>query len=182
MTTVIAPVKVGPDLVPRRAALAIIGASCTTVMTAGVSGCGLRQDAPRFEYTLLNGQRASSDALRGQVVMIAFWATSCGPCVQKMPELVETHRRYATRGLQTLAVAMDYDPPAAVAQFAESRALPFGVVIDNTGAIAKAFGRVRVTPTTVLVDKRGGVAMHTRGVPEPPELRHWLEKLLAEPA
>jgi peroxiredoxin len=101
------------------------------------AGCSGRDPAPQFEYTLLDGSKGSMQAQRGKVVLVNFWATSCVTCVKEMPQLVATHRKYAARGFDTLAVAMSYDPPAYVANFAQSRQLPFGVVIDNTGAIAK---------------------------------------------
>jgi peroxiredoxin len=75
---------------------------------------------------------------------------------------------------------MSYDPPAYVANFAQSRALPFGVVIDNTGAIAQGFGDVRLTPTTFLIDKRGGIVKRYVGTPDFKELHALVERLLAE--
>jgi peroxiredoxin len=66
-------------------------------------------------------------------------------------------------GFDVLAVAMSYDPPARVAEFAETRRLPFGVVIDNTGAVAKAFGGVRATPSLFLLDSQGRIAQSYTG-------------------
>ena len=154
-------------------------------MALGMAGlsltaCGGRDSAPDFSYTLLDGAKASTRALRGKVLLVNFWATSCLSCVKEMPELVATHRRYNGRGLETLAVAMSYDPPANVSHFAQSRQLPFGVVIDNTGAIAKAFSDVRVTPTTYLIDKRGAIVKRYVGEPDFEALHALVEKLLAE--
>jgi peroxiredoxin len=77
---------------------------------------------------------------------------------------------------------MSYDPPAAVAQFAESRRLPFGVVIDNTGAIARGFGDVSATPTTVVLDRQGRIAARAAGKLADDSLRAVLAGLLAPPA
>ncbi len=145
-----------------------------------LSACGGRDPAPNFNYTLLDGARLSTQALRGKVVLVNFWATSCVTCVKEMPALMSTHRKYQAQGFETLAVAMSYDPPAHVSNFAQSRALPFGVVIDNTGAIAKAFSDVRLTPTTYLIDKRGAIAKRFVGEPDFAELHSLVEKLLAE--
>jgi thiol-disulfide isomerase/thioredoxin len=79
---------------------------------------------------------AASGRLRGKVLLVNFWATSCAVCVQEMPQIVATHEHLPAARFDTLAVAMSHDPPAYVAHFAETRRLPFGVVIDNTGAIA----------------------------------------------
>ncbi len=145
-----------------------------------LSACSSREAAPPFSYTLLNGQQAHSAELRGQVLLVNFWATSCAVCVQEMPALAATQRKYQGRGLQTLAVAMRHDAPASVAHFAESRQLPFGVVIDNTGAIARGFGDVQATPTTFLIDKKGAIVKRFVGQPDFAELHTLVEQLLAE--
>jgi peroxiredoxin len=147
---------------------------------ASLGGCSARTPAPQFSYTLLDGTQAHTQALRGKVVLVNFWATSCASCVQEMPELVATHRKFAPRGFETLAVAMSYDPPAYVAHFAQSRQLPFGVVIDNTGAIAQGFGDVRLTPTTFLIDKRGAIVKRFVGEPNFADLHTLVDQLLAE--
>ena len=109
-----------------------------------------------------------------------FWATDCTTCVKEMPNIVATHEKYKARGYETLAVAMSYDPPAYVINFAETRKLPFGVAIDNTGAIAKSFGQVRLTPTSVLIDKHGQIVKRYVGEPDFVALHKLVEKLLAE--
>jgi peroxiredoxin len=149
-------------------------------LTSGLSGCDRREDAPSFDYTLLDGREARSNALRGQVVLVNFWATSCAICIAEMPQLVATHQQFAARGLQTLAVAMQYDPPSRVVGFAEARGLPFGVVIDNTGSIARSFGDVAATPTTFLIDRQGRIARRWVGTPDFAVLNRWIETLLAE--
>jgi peroxiredoxin len=145
-----------------------------------LSGCAQRDPAPQFSYTLLDGSQGSSAAMRGKVLLVNFWATSCVSCVKEMPELVATHQKFQPRGFETLAVAMSYDPPAYVANFAQTRQLPFGVVIDNTGAIAKGFGDVRLTPTTFLIDKRGGIVKRYVGEPDFNALHALIGELLAE--
>ena len=161
------------DVAPRRAVLAILVASA-------LASCSGRQAAPQFSYTLLDGTRASSEALRGKVVLVNFWATSCASCVKEMPQIVATYRQFQARGFETLAVAMSYDAPASVSDFAQSRGLPFGVIIDNTGAIAKAFSGVQGTPTTFVIDKRGAIAKRIVGEPDFAELSRLVDRLLTE--
>ena len=145
------------------------------------AGCNRSGAVAGLSYTLLDGSRGSFAALRGQVVLVNFWATQCGPCVAGMPGLVAVHEALRASGLQTLAIAMSYDPPAAVAQFAESRKLPFGVVIDNTGTLARGFGDVTATPTTVVLDRQGQVALRSVGKLDDDTLRATLAQLLALP-
>ena len=171
-----------PDLARRRAVLtsAAAGLAALSALTS-ISACSdAREAAPDVGFTLLDGSRSSIGALRGSVVLVNFWATSCATCIQEMPLLAGTQRKYQPRGLRTLAVAMQYDPPASVAHFAETRALPFGVVIDNTGVVAREFGDVKLTPTTVLLDRRGAIARRWVGAPEPEALHALVERLLAE--
>jgi peroxiredoxin len=143
-------------------------------------GFGRSETVPDVGYTLLDGTRSTTADLRGKVVLINFWATSCTTCVHEMPQIVATHEKFKQRGFETLAVAMSYDPPAYVINFAESRKLPFAVAIDNTGAIAKSFGNVELTPTSVLVNKRGEIVKRYVGEPDFAALHALVDKLLSE--
>jgi len=122
-----------------------------------LAGCSRVEQAPPVSYTLLDGHRSELAALRGRVVLVNFWATDCAPCIEEMPSMIENWRRFSPQGFETLAVAMQTDPPALVSNFAQARALPFGVVIDNTGEVARRFGNVQFTPTSVLINKRGEI-------------------------
>ena len=152
------------------------------VASLGLAGCSRRESAPDVTYTLLNGATDTLKAQQGKVVLVNFWATSCTTCVKEMPEIVATHEKFKARGYNTVSVAMSYDPPAYVANFAQSRQLPFGVVIDNTGAIAKGFGDIKLTPTTFLINKRGEIVKRYVGAPDFEALHTLVEKLLAEKA
>jgi peroxiredoxin len=141
---------------------------------------GAKDMAPSVGYTLLDGKQSTTDQQRGKVLLVNFWATSCTTCVHEMPQIVATHEKFKARGYDTLAVAMSYDPPAYVINFAETRKLPFGVAIYNTGAIAKSFGQVQLTPTSVLINKRGEIVKRYVGEPDFAALHQLVEKLLAE--
>ena len=62
--------------------------------------------APDVSFSTLQGERFSTAALRGRVVLVNFWATSCVTCVREMPKLVETYRKHRDRGFETVAVAI----------------------------------------------------------------------------
>lgn len=159
----------------RRALLATL----PLLAAAALSGCA-RERAPEIDYVLLNGQPASSKSWNGKVMLVNFWATSCATCVKEMPQVIATHDKFKAHGFDTLAVAMSYDPPAFVARYAETRKLPFGVAIDNTGAVAQAFGQVQMTPTTFLINKRGEIVKRYVGEPDFAALHGLIEQLLAE--
>ena len=138
------------------------------------------QQAPQTQFVLLDGSSKTTQDLRGKVTLVNFWATSCTTCVAEMPEIVATYNKYKDQGYDALAVAMSYDPPSYVLNFAQSRQLPFQVAIDNTGAVAKAWGDVKLTPTTYIVNKRGEIVKTYIGQPDFAELHQLIEKLLAE--
>lgn len=158
----------------------LAGAVLAAVAGAGYLALGTRDAAPAVEYVLLDGTRQNFADLRGKVVLVNFWATSCVTCVKEMPEMVATYQKYRDRGLDFVAVAMSYDPPAYVANFTESRKLPFKVAIDNTGQVAREFGDVKLTPTTFVLDKRGQIVKRYVGEPDFAQLHQLVEKLLAE--
>lgn len=146
----------------------------------GLPGCTRRDPAPDAAFVRLDGSGGRLSELKGRVVLVNFWATSCATCVAEMPDLIATHKRHHQRGFETLAVAMSYDPPAYVSSFAERRQLPFWVAIDNTGAIAKAFGDVRLTPTTFLLDKQSRIVKRYVGAPDFKALDQLIVELLGE--
>lgn len=147
---------------------------------AGLAGCGGAQLAPESTFVLLDGSKKTTADLKGKVTLVNFWATSCVTCVAEMPKIISTYNKYQSQGYDTLAVAMSYDPPSYVVNYAETRKLPFKVAIDNTGAVAKAWGDVQLTPTTYVVNKRGEIVKQYVGEPDFAALHQLIEKLLAE--
>ena len=157
---------------------AIAGLSALA-LTAALAGCA--QDvAPESTFVLLDGSRQTTADMKGKVTLVNFWATSCTTCVAEMPQIVATYDKYKAKGYDTLAVAMQYDPPSYVVNFAETRKLPFKVAIDNTGKVAQAWGDVKLTPTTYIVNKQGQIVRKYVGAPNFDELHKLIEKLLAE--
>ncbi|WP_210542393.1 TlpA disulfide reductase family protein [Rhodoferax sp. PAMC 29310] len=136
--------------------------------------------APPSSFVMLDGSKKDTSSFKGKVTLVNFWATSCVTCVAEMPRITSTYEKYAPKGFDTIAVAMSYDPPSYVVNFAETRALPFSVAIDNTGAVAKAWGEVKLTPTTFIVNKRGEIVKRYVGEPNFAELHKLIEELLAE--
>ena len=128
----------------------------------------------------LRGETIALNDLRGKVVLVNFWATDCVVCLNEMPQLVDTHQKLHARGYETIAVAMRYDPPNRVIDYAAKHALPFKVSFDPIGEIARAFGDVKVTPTTFIVDRRGNVVSRIVGEPDFGKLHELLATKLAE--
>ena len=140
------------------------------------------QEVPEVRFATLKGELVNMSDLRGRVVLVNFWATSCAPCVKEMPQLVATYSAYKERGFETVAVAIDYDPPNLVKDFAERFKLPFIVAFDPRGEIAKRFGGVRAVPASYLIDRRGRVVMTQLGEIDFAKLKPLLEAALKEPS
>lgn len=151
-----------------------------TLGLGGLVGCSRRETAPDVTLTLLDGRQQALSGLRGKVVLVNFWATSCTTCVHEMPQLVSTHQKFQGQGYETVAIAMSYDTPDYVASFAQTRGLPFRVAMDRSGDAAKRFGDVRLTPTSFLLDKQGGIVKKYVGEPDFPALHQLIGQLLAE--
>ena len=162
----------------------IVGLAAAALVAAGVGFYFAATDpaAPASKFVLLDGTTKTTADLKGHVTLVNFWATSCVTCVGEMPKMVQTWQQYHGRGYNMLAVAMAYDPPSYVVNYSETRRLPFDVAIDNTGAVAKAWGDVQLTPTTFVVDKHGKIVKRYVGEPNFAELDRLIEKLLAEQA
>jgi len=162
----------------------LIAAVAVVAIAAGVSFALLTRDAPAPEvrFVTLTGQNFATSDLRGKVVLVNFWATSCVACVEEMPKMIEAWRKFSPRGYEMVAVAMSYDHPNLVADFTQKRALPFKVALDTDGAVARGFGDVSVTPTTFLLDRRGRIVKHYVGEPDWNEFHALVERVLAEPA
>ena len=163
-----------PTTLTRRLALAALA-----IATLALAACG-KSEAPASTFVLLDGSSQTTADMKGKVTLVNFWATSCTTCVAEMPQIVATYDKYKDKGYDTIAVAMQYDPPSYVVNFAQTRKLPFKVAIDNTGKVAEAWGDVRLTPSTFIVNKRGEIVKTYVGAPNFPELHQLIEKLLAE--
>jgi peroxiredoxin len=166
---------------PRRAIIAGVAAAgaIAAVLHLGIAPRGPGR-LPEVTLTTIRGEQLTAADLRGKVVLVNFWATSCVTCVQEMPKLVETYQRHRDRGFETIAVAMSYDPPNYVLHYAARNALPFKVALDPTGAAARAFGDVELTPTTFVIDRRGTIVKRYLGEPDFAELDRLIEAKLAQ--
>lgn len=174
---IFAPLVALPTMkhLPRTALL-----TATVALALGLGACSSSDPAPPSTFVLLDGSKSTTADLKGKVTLVNFWATTCVSCVKEMPELVATYNKFKGRGFETVAVAMSYDPPSYVVNFAQTRQLPFKVAIDNTGAVAQAWGDIKITPTTFIVNKQGQIVKRYIGEPDFAALHQLLDKLLSE--
>jgi thiol-disulfide isomerase/thioredoxin len=119
------------------------------------SGSEVSADAPDFELPTRGGSQVRLEDLRGQVVMINFWASWCGPCRQEFPVLDQMYRKYKPMGFTLLAVNVESDRTDAE-RFLASTPVSFPIAYDAENTVSGVYG-VSAMPTTLIVDRKGQV-------------------------
>lgn len=122
------------------------------------------QRAPDVTFNTLEDESYQlADLTERGPVLITFWATTCGTCITEMPYWQAFHDELSEHGLTIVGVAMEYDPIDDVRRMVEARELPYTIAPDRDGAIARAFGDVRYTPTTALIGTDGRIVWKREG-------------------
>jgi thiol-disulfide isomerase/thioredoxin len=159
----------------------ILGILILIAALAGGVMAGLKRavTVPAVTFIGVKGDHLALSSLRGKVVLVNFWATTCAVCLREMPKIAETHEKYRARGYETIAVAVSYDRPDWVFAYAVRTKLPFPIALDLQGMAERAFGGIKGTPTSYLVDRQGRIVRRFEGAPDFAELRGLIEKELA---
>ncbi|WP_372695244.1 TlpA disulfide reductase family protein [Immundisolibacter sp.] len=131
-------------------------------------------------FTVIDGPALNGQTLRGQPLLIVFWASTCAPCIAEMPSLSALYRELQPRGLQVLALAMPYDPPNRVAAARDALEMPFPVALDVNARVVRRLGIAPQTPQFLLVDAEGHIIDNHSGVLSADALRARLLPLLAD--
>jgi cytochrome c biogenesis protein CcmG/thiol:disulfide interchange protein DsbE len=147
--------------------------------TSGIATADARQAAPELSLHDANGALVELSALRGQVVVVNFWATWCGPCRVEMPWFVELQERYRERGLTMIGVSLDDDGWTSVRPFAAAQHVTYPLAIGD-GRVARAFGGIDVLPSTFIVDRSGRIAVAHEGLVPKETYEQEIAALLAE--
>ena len=160
-------------LILAAAAAAVLAFAAAALLTAAPA-------APAVTFISIEGEKIATADLRGKVVLVNFWATDCAVCIREMPQIVAAYDKFRARGFETIAVAMRHDPPNHVLAYAAKNKLPFKVALDPMGELARAFGDVRLTPTTFIIDRQGRIIKRITGEPDFAKLHALLEEKLKE--
>jgi peroxiredoxin len=118
---------------------------------------------PETEFTLLDGRQVTLRSMHGRPVLVSFWATTCQPCIEELPDLIRLYNAWHALGFELIAVAMPYDPPALVQEFAQRRGLPYSVALDVQGKLTTAFGGVPYVPAAFIIAPNGNIVLNSTG-------------------
>jgi peroxiredoxin len=121
----------------------------------------LQESAPDFTLKSLDGGNLRLDEYRGQVVLINFWASWCGPCRQEMPLLDRLHQRYEDTGFAVLGVNVEGEV-APAREIVDKTNVSFPVLIDK-GQLVSELYKLEAMPSTVVVDRDGRIRYIHRG-------------------
>ena len=136
--------------------VALVGLCAMPASAKTVSG-----KAPDFTLKSRSGKNLRLSDFRGQVLLINFWASWCGPCRQEMPLLENLYKRYGKLGFTILGVNVDTDSTKANT-YLKDVSVSFPIVYDITNAVSKSYN-VNAMPTTVIVDRNGNMRFLHQG-------------------
>lgn len=139
-----------------------------------------RKAAPDFHLTDVHGRPVSLSGQKGHVLLLDFWAITCGGCKLELPWYVEFQSKYAHQGLSLIGLDMYGETPEAVRAFALQQHLTYSLAI-GTDAIGDSF-HLKAMPLTVLIDRHGRIAASHSGVVDKGNFENLIQQLLSEPA
>ena len=144
------------------------------------AGSEMKEPAPNFTLKSYSGKNIKLSELRGQVVLLNFWASWCGPCRTEMPLLVKMHEKYKGTGFTVLGVNVEEDTAPAISIINKTK-ITFPVLFDKTNSVSKLYN-VSAMPSTVMIDRDGNMRYLHEGYKPGDEEKYkeWVKKLLQE--
>ena len=171
MTNLFRPLRSRRSVLMAAAVTSLLLLSCQEGATASAAKPGSRVD---FQLKTVDGRTLGPKDFLGQVVVVDFWATWCGPCHLQAEILEPVYHDFKGRGVQFLAANVGEDPET-VKSFLKSRPFPYPVLLDPKDSVASDLG-VFALPTLLVVDTKGRVAFFQSGIADGDTLRQLIRK------
>ncbi len=151
-----------------------------SLATAGSVNAGSAKPAPNFTLKSLSGKNMKLSEMTGNVVLINFWASWCGPCREEMPLLNALHKKYEPLGFTVLGVNVEEQTDKARG-FLRDFPVDFPVLLDNKNQVSQMYNVIAM-PTTVVVDRDGNMRYIHKGYKSGDEekYRKMVKKLVRE--
>ncbi len=143
---------------------------CIVLIAAEGFAVGLREEAPALTLKSLEGSNLRLEEYRGQVVLINFWASWCGPCRQEMPVLDRLHHRYEDTGFAVLGVNVEGDPESA-RETVDKTQVTFPILLDDGQKVSELYS-LEAMPSTVVIDRDGVIRYIHHGYKPGDEARY----------
>lgn len=147
------------------------------VMVSCTNRTELDSSVNELTFKTLSGKDVTLGDSQGPT-LVNFWSTSCVICIKEMPHLADFYKAHQPDGFQIIAVAMPYDPPNEVLELAAQLNLPFPVALDIKGEAGEAFGSIKGTPTSFLLDSHGKLVKRYIGAIDLDKLEKQIDRLL----
>ncbi len=156
---------------------AMFGCSSDSTTSTPARDTSVGSLAPDFQFYNPQEELVSLSDLRGEPVILNFWATWCGPCVYEMPYLQEVYEEWSDKGLVLLAINIR-GTSSQVEEFLRSHGLSLPVLLDSQGAVAARYN-IRAYPTTFFIDKEGTIqAVRVGAFPNKEAIEDYLDKIM----
>ena len=149
-------------------------------IVAPANAASIQGKAPNFTLKSNTGKNVKLSELRGQVILLNFWASWCGPCRQEMPLLEKLHKRYSTLGFTVLGVNVEEDPRKAKTLLKDI-SVSFPILFDTSNKVSKQY-KVSAMPSTVMIDRDGNMRYLHKGYKPGDEAQYkkWVKQLIRE--
>jgi len=141
--------------------LALTALTAVASLTAAAAALQTGAPAPAFQLNSNSGKPVALADFRGQIVLLNFWASWCGPCRQEMPILEQLNRQYHGKGVTLLGINVEPDSAAAV-NWLKATPVTFPILFDTDSKVSNLY-EVAGMPNTVIIDRKGQVRYIHRG-------------------
>jgi peroxiredoxin len=141
--------------------LALTALTAVATLAAAAATLQTGAPAPAFQLNSSTGKPLALADFRGQIVLLNFWASWCGPCRQEMPILEQLNHQYHAKGVTLLGINVEPDSAAAV-DWLKATPVTFPILFDTDSKVSKLY-EVAGMPNTVIIDRKGQVRYIHRG-------------------